>query len=100
MFEGTTMQRALIVLMRVSIGWTFLFAAIRQLPNTEWSAVGFLSGAKTFPGFFDLMASPVFLPIINTVIPWAHLLIGLALVFGVFFRQIYFFEAEALRFKH
>lgn len=86
MKEGHNLERFMIVLMRVSIGWTFLYAGIRQVPNPEWSAAGFLGGATTFPGFFDLMASPLFLPIINAVIPWAHLLIGLALISGTFFR--------------
>lgn len=83
MFTETTLQRTLIVLLRISMGWVFLFAAIRQIPNPDWSAVGFLSGATTFPAFFELMATPPFLPIINALIPWVHLLIGLALILGI-----------------
>lgn len=86
MFTETGLQRTLIVLVRMSIGWVFLFAAIRQIPDPEWTAAGFMSGAKTFPAFFQLMASPPFLPIIDTVIPWAHLLIGLALILGIGMR--------------
>ena len=86
MFTETTLQRTLIVLFRVSIGWVFLFAAIRQIPDPEWSAAGFMSGAKTFPAFFQLMASPPFLPLIDALIPWAHLLIGLALILGIGMR--------------
>jgi thiosulfate dehydrogenase (quinone) large subunit len=83
MFAETTLQRTMIVLLRVSMGWVFLWAAIRQIPNPDWSAVGFLSGAKTFPAFFELMATPPFLTIINVLVPWAHLLIGLALILGI-----------------
>jgi thiosulfate dehydrogenase [quinone] large subunit len=86
MFAETTLQRMLIVFFRISMGWVFLFAAIRQIPSADWSAAGFLSGAKTFPAFFELMASPPFLTIINLVIPWAHLLIGLALILGIGMR--------------
>jgi thiosulfate dehydrogenase [quinone] large subunit len=86
MFTETTLQRTLIVLFRVSIGWVFLFAAIRQIPNPEWTAAGFLAEAKTFPAFFQLMASPPFLTIIDAVVPWAHLLIGLALILGIGMR--------------
>lgn len=86
MFTETATQRILLVLFRISIGWVFLFAAIRQIPDPEWSAAGFMSGAKTFPAFFQLMASPPFLPIIDALIPWAHLVIGLALILGIGMR--------------
>lgn len=83
MFTETRLQQILIVLFRISIGWVFLYAAIRQIPNPEFSAAGFLTGATTFPAFFELMATPPFLTIINVVIPWAHLLLGLALILGI-----------------
>jgi thiosulfate dehydrogenase (quinone) large subunit len=86
MFTETTLQRTLIVLFRLSMGWVFLWAAIRQIPDAGWSAAGFLSGAKTFPAFFDLMATPPFITVINALIPWAHLLIGLALILGIGMR--------------
>ncbi len=83
MFTETALQRTIIVLLRVSMGWVFLFAAIRQIPNPDFTAAGFMSGATTFPGFFQLMATPPFLTMIDFVIPWAHLLIGLGLIFGI-----------------
>ena len=86
MFTETSIQRGLIFLLRISLGWVFLFAAIRQIPNQDWSAIGFLSGAKTFPGIFEFFASPAMLPIINVLVPWGHLLIGLSLVLGLFTR--------------
>lgn len=86
MRDETNFQRALIVLMRLSIGWVFLYAGINQVPDPNWSAAGFLSGAKTFPAFYNMVATPPLLPIANAVIPWLHLLIGLAVISGLFFR--------------
>ena len=45
-----------------------------------------MSGSPNFPGFFNLMAAPPFLPFIDAIIPWAHLLIGLALILGICMR--------------
>jgi thiosulfate dehydrogenase [quinone] large subunit len=83
MFTETGLKRTLIVLFRISLGWVFLFAAIRQIPNPEFSAAGFMEGATTFAWFFAIFAEPPFLTIINVVIPWLHLLLGLALILGI-----------------
>lgn len=82
----TRIQNIIIFLLRISMGWVFLFAAYRQLPNPDWSAAGFLENASLFPSFFNFFTSPEILPIINTIIPWAHLLIGLGLLFGLGMR--------------
>jgi len=79
-------RNLLIFLLRVSMGWVFLFAAIRQIPDADWSAAGFLDNASLFPQFFNFFTSPEVLPIINLAIPWAHLMIGLGLIFGLGMR--------------
>jgi thiosulfate dehydrogenase (quinone) large subunit len=76
----------MVFLLRISMGWIFIYAAYRQIPDPEWSAGGFLSNATTLPGFFSFFASPEILPIIDMVIPWAHLLIGLGLLLGLGMR--------------
>lgn len=79
-------KNLLVFLLRVSMGWVFLFAAIWQIPDANWSAAGFLDNASLFPQFFNFFTSPEVLPIINLIIPWAHLLIGLGLIFGLGMR--------------
>jgi thiosulfate dehydrogenase [quinone] large subunit len=86
MLRDSPTQRGLVFLLRISLGWVFLFAAIRQIPDPDWSAIGFLSGAKTFPGLFEFFASPAILPVINILVPWGHLLIGISLILGLFTR--------------
>lgn len=86
MANETPMQRSLVLLMRLCIGWTFLYAGLTQVADPAFSAGGFLNTAKTFPGFFQAVASPGFLPVVDAIIPWAHLLIGLAVVTGLLFR--------------
>lgn len=79
-------ENILIFILRVSMGWVFLFAAIRQIPDPNWSAEAFLGNASLFPSFFSFFTSPEILPLINIVIPWAHLLIGVALITGLGMR--------------
>ena len=82
----TPIQTFLVFLLRVSMGGVYLFAAYRQIPDPEWSAAGFLGNASLFPSFFAFFTAPEILPIIDAVIPWAHLLIGLGLFLGLGMR--------------
>lgn len=80
------LQKAVIFLLRVAIGWVFLWAAIRQIPDAKWSAAQFLAGAKTFPGFYAFFLQPEILPITNVLVKYGHLLLGLSLMTGVCVR--------------
>jgi thiosulfate dehydrogenase [quinone] large subunit len=81
--NDTALQRTLIFLMRVSLGWVFLWAAIRQIPDPAWSAAGFLKGAKTFTSFYAFFMQPEILPIVNVLVKYGHLLIGISLILGI-----------------
>ncbi|MEK7616213.1 MAG: DoxX family membrane protein [Patescibacteria group bacterium] len=72
-----------IFLLRVSTGWLFFYAGITKVLNPEWSAAGYLQGAKTFTGLFHWFASPGILPLTNLVNEWGLTLIGLSLILGL-----------------
>ena len=78
-------SRLLIVLLRLSMAWTFLYAASHQV-FVDWSVVGFLGSAKTFHGFFGLFTGPIVAPVITFLVSWGHLLIGLSLLAGLLVR--------------
>ncbi len=86
MQNDTFVQKSLLTFFRLAIGWVFLSAGLRQVPDAAWSAAGFMRGSPNLSGFFELMASPPFINLIDAVIPWAHLLIGLALILGICMR--------------
>ena len=72
--------------LRIVMGWMFLYAGMRQLLNPEFSAAGYLSGAKMLTGFYGWLASPNILPVINVVNEWALTLLGVSLILGIAVR--------------
>lgn len=79
-------QRYSLLLLRLSLGWVFFYAGISKVVASDWSAAGFLTGAKTFAPFFAWLASPGILPITNVLNAWGLTLIGAALILGVAVR--------------
>lgn len=82
----TRFQKISLFLIRVSLGWLFFYAGITKILNPEWSAAGYLKGAKTFVWFYQFLLSPSVLPIVNFVNEWGLTLLGLSLIFGIFVR--------------
>ena len=83
----TGSQKFTLVLLRLSMGWLMFYAGITKVLNPEWSAAGYLKGAKTFTGFYNALLSPNILPIINFVNAWGLTLLGVSLILGIFVRS-------------
>jgi thiosulfate dehydrogenase [quinone] large subunit len=79
------MERRLLFLLRVSIGWVFLWAAIHHFGNDAYVG-GFLSHTKTFNPIYGDIAKSSFLPAIAFLVEYGHLLIGLSLISGLLVR--------------
>ena len=100
MFEAK-FNRGLLLFFRLAMGWTFLYAGVTQVTDSKFTVAGFLGTVKTFHAFYGWFASPEMAPVFNILVPWGHLLIGLALVvgllvrlsgaFGVFLMIMYYF---------
>lgn len=82
------LQMWALVIMRVAIGWHFLFEGIAKLLKPNWSAAGFLLQSKwIFAPIFKWMANdPTILSIVNVMNIWGLILIGLGLMVGLFVR--------------
>jgi len=85
MSESNT-SRTLLLLLRLSLAWVFLYAASHQVLVPDWSVAGFLNSTKTFNGLFTLFTGPVLAPIISFLVAYGHLLIGLSLLLGLAVR--------------
>jgi thiosulfate dehydrogenase [quinone] large subunit len=84
--SNTDFNRGLILFFRVAMGWTFLYAGVTQIIDPHFTVAGFLGTTKTFHSFYGWFASPGMAPVTNILVPWGHLLIGLALVTGLMVR--------------
>lgn len=79
-------QKISIFILRVAMGWLMFYAGIVKVLDPNWSAAGYLEGAKTFPGFFHWLLQPGFLPVTNFINEWGLTLLGLSLIFGIAVR--------------
>lgn len=80
-------------LLRVSMGWLLFYAGIIKILDPKWSAKGYIASAKTFPGFYQWLASENILPIINFLNEWGLVLIGVSLIVGFLTRWSSIFGA-------
>jgi thiosulfate dehydrogenase [quinone] large subunit len=81
----TKLDKGIILVLRVLVGWTFLYAGSWQIVQ-NYSAGGFLSHVVTFHNFFSYFTTPTMMPITDFLMKWGHLLIGLSLVSGFMVR--------------
>ena len=77
-----------LVLLRVFIGWHFLYEGISKLVNPEWTAEAYLRGSYGFLSglFHSLAANQTSLAIVDFLNVWGLILIGTALFLGFFIR--------------
>ena len=79
----TKSQKISLFLLRISMGWLMFYAGITKLLNPNFSAAGYLKGAKTFSGFYNALLSPSVLPAINFINEWGLTLLGVSLILGI-----------------
>lgn len=72
--------------LRLLLGWYMFVDGAQILLTPNWSASGFLLGAKTFPAFYAWFASPANLLWVNPLNSWGITLVGVGLLFGVGIR--------------
>ena len=89
----TQFQKLSLFLLRISFGWMMFYAGITKILNPEWSAVGYLKGAKLFPAFYSWLLQPDILPIVNLVNEWGLTLLGVSLILGIGVRLSSFLGA-------
>ena len=82
------LQMIALVILRVTIGWHFLYEGVAKLLKPNWSAAGFLLQSRgMFADIFRWMAeSPDVLAVVNPMNMWGLTLIGLGLILGCFTR--------------
>lgn len=71
-----------VIFLQLSLGLMFFYAGISKVTNPNWSAEGYLLNAKTFSGFYQALAAPNLLPIVNFLNEWGLVFIGVSLLLG------------------
>jgi thiosulfate dehydrogenase (quinone) large subunit len=81
-------QMITLVVLRVVIGWHFLYEGLSKLTNPGWSASGYLLQSRgPFSDFFRWMAADAnVLSTVNQLNMWGLTAIGLGLILGCFTR--------------
>jgi len=89
-----------LTLLRILIGWHFLYEGIVKLLSPAWTAEYYLLGSNwIFAGLFHWMASsPYVLAVVDFLNVWGLILIGLSLFIGLFVRWSSIFGAVLLLF--
>lgn len=79
-------QTTVLVVLRLLIGWHFLYEGVAKLLNPYWTSAGYLAESQWwFSGWFiDLAANPTALAVADFLNAWGLVLIGLALMLGCF----------------
>ncbi len=89
--DGRSVSRAAMIsitLLRIVVGWHFLYEGIAKLTSPSWSAAGYLKQARgPFGGLFrSLAAQPNLLENANLITMWGLAIVGLLLMLGLFTR--------------
>jgi thiosulfate dehydrogenase [quinone] large subunit len=81
-------QLAILLLLRVLIGWHFFYEGLCKILSPAWSAKAYLLDSKGIcSGFFhQIAAHPQWLTIVDALNQWGLLFIGAALILGLFSR--------------
>jgi len=80
-------QRLAIILLRLLLGWHFLYEGTLKLFNPSWTAKGYLMSSQgPFEGFFLWLASDSMIEVVDVLNIYGLFVIGLALFIGIFER--------------
>lgn len=76
-----------LVLLRITIGWHFLYEGVIKLYNPYWSARGYLLSAEgIFKPFFTWLSGDAMIGLVNGANIALTLAVGITLLLGVFTR--------------
>lgn len=82
----TKFSKISLLLLRLGLGWVFLYSGLTKVLNPDWTAAGYLKSAKTFPALYQWLASAANIDWVNFLNQWGLTLVGAALVLGIAIR--------------
>jgi len=81
-------QITMLVILRILIGWHFLYEGVVKILNPYWTSAGFLIESKWIfaPVFHAIVANSTLLHIVDFMNMWGLVAIGLGLITGTLTR--------------
>ncbi|MFC1541009.1 DoxX family membrane protein [Candidatus Latescibacterota bacterium] len=86
--DYTNLQLSALVILRILIGWHFLYEGFAKVFNENWTSAGFLAESKWIfsPIFNFIVTHPTILRLVDLANMWGLIAIGLGLILGCFAR--------------
>ena len=83
-----TVEKFSLMLLRMAIGWHFLYEGLVKLTADNWSSASYLANSRwVLHGLFDwIIVHPAALTVVDQLNIWGLILIGLGLILGAFTR--------------
>ena len=84
----SNLQMGFLVILRLAIGWHFLYEGMAKLFTPDWSSAPYLEASRwIFADIFHWFAAdPTVLKIVDILNVWGLIFIGLGLILGCFTR--------------
>lgn len=81
-------QLSWLVVLRVLVGWYFLYEGVAKVLTSDWTCYGYLMDSKgLLAGFFKLLAeNQTVLAVVDVLNIYGLILVGLSLILGLFNR--------------
>lgn len=79
-------QKTSLLLLRVSLGFLFLYAGISKFLTPNWTAVKYIQSSQTITPLYHWMASQPIINYVNLINEIGLTLIGLSLILGILVR--------------
>ncbi|MES2646980.1 MAG: DoxX subfamily [Bacteroidota bacterium] len=79
----TRVQGFVLVLLRILIGWHFLYEGVIKAYNPSWTSRGYLLSASILKPFFAWLASDSLISIIDNLNIIALIAVGISLLIGI-----------------
>ena len=97
-YSYSNIQLTFLVILRVLIGWYFLYEGLAKVFTPNWTAFGYLIDSKGIfsPIFTAIAENPDILAISDFLNIWGLVIIGLLIILGLFERIGYIGAAALL----
>ena len=72
-----------IALLRIAVGWLFLYKGVLAIKDSSWSVLPFIKDAQTFPEFYAIVSAQPLLTYVTYSAKGIFIIAGVLLILGV-----------------